>query len=431
MNLTKDQEQAKQALLAFLLGNNKEFQLIGEGGTGKSYLISWFNKEGYQSYLEACNMFSIKPMFNKIIVCATTNKAAEVLASQIHMEVNTIHHVLKLKVDFNYKTGVSKLKKYKPDYIITNTVIFIDEASMIDKELYDYINNTTYNCKIVYVGDNCQLKPVANNFSVFSLPIPSVKLNQQVRFTGNQGIINLAQHLRNTVLTHNFTSLLADGQQVVYLDNNNFKQKVCETFKDLNPSARIVTYTNEKSKKYNDFIRHEVRSLKDKFTEGEHLISANVLEDEDNKKVLGIEDEVVIYRVMRFVKANNDIPFDHYHMYIDTNNYGYLYLVRVPADTAQYNAVLKDCAKRKDWYRWYYYTHKFADLRPRDSCTIHKVQGTTIDDVFVDLTDIGKCTVPDTAARLLYVACTRARKHVYLCGKLPKKYGGSICLMKP
>lgn len=430
MNLTKDQEQAKQALLAFLLSNDKEFQLIGEGGTGKSYLISWFNKEGYKSYVDACNMFSIKPMFNKIIVCATTNKAAEVLSSQIHMEVTTIHHLLKLKVEFNYKTGVSKLRKYKPDFIIANTVIFIDEASMIDKELYDYINTTTYNCKIVYVGDDCQLKPVANNFSVFSLPIASAKLSQQVRFTDNKGIIHLAQQLRDTVISHNFTPLLADGKQVVYLDNTDFKQKVCETFKDLNPSARIVTYTNEKSKRYNDFIRHEVRNLKDKFTGGERFISANVLEDGEDRKVLGIEEEVVINSVQAFTEANDDIPFDYYHLMIDVNHYGYLYNVRVPADTAQYTAALKDCARRKDWHRWYYYTHKFADLRPRDSCTIHKVQGTTIDDVFVDLTDISKCTVPDTAARLLYVACTRARKHVYLCGKLPKKYGGSVCLMK-
>lgn len=75
---------------------------------------------------------------------------------------------------------------------------------------------------------------------------------------------------------------------------------------------------------------------------------------------------------------------------------------------------------------YYSLKEQFPDLRPRDAATIHKAQGSTYNQVFIDLSDLSTCRNPDMAARLLYVAFSRAKERVVLYGKLAPKYGGLI-----
>ena len=63
------------------------------------------------------------------------------------------------------------------------------------------------------------------------------------------------------------------------------------------------------------------------------------------------------------------------------------------------------------------------DLRLPYASTIHKSQGSTFDEVLIDLGSFRSCQDPEVAARLLYVAVSRARKKIKFYGKLPKKYG--------
>jgi ATP-dependent exoDNAse (exonuclease V) alpha subunit len=58
--------------------------------------------------------------------------------------------------------------------------------------------------------------------------------------------------------------------------------------------------------------------------------------------------------------------------------------------------------------------------------TVHKSQGSTHDDVYIDLGNISTCHNPNQAARMLYVAFSRARNRVFLFGQLAEKYGGLI-----
>ena len=65
----------------------------------------------------------------------------------------------------------------------------------------------------------------------------------------------------------------------------------------------------------------------------------------------------------------------------------------------------------------------FPDLRAKDSCTVHKSQGSTYDTVFVDLGDLSVCRNPADAARLFYVAFSRARNRVVMYGNLAERFG--------
>jgi ATP-dependent exoDNAse (exonuclease V) alpha subunit len=60
----------------------------------------------------------------------------------------------------------------------------------------------------------------------------------------------------------------------------------------------------------------------------------------------------------------------------------------------------------------------WIDLRAAYACTINKSQGSTYDKVFIDLDDLKRCNQPNTLARLLYVAVSRARYQVIFTGDL-------------
>lgn len=62
--------------------------------------------------------------------------------------------------------------------------------------------------------------------------------------------------------------------------------------------------------------------------------------------------------------------------------------------------------------------NSWIDLRAAYACTINKSQGSTYDKVFIDLDDIRKCNSGEQIARMLYVAVSRARFHVYFTGDL-------------
>jgi ATP-dependent exoDNAse (exonuclease V) alpha subunit len=85
---------------------------------------------------------------------------------------------------------------------------------------------------------------------------------------------------------------------------------------------------------------------------------------------------------------------------------------------------LKYYRRKKEWHKYFSLKNTIPDLRQRDAATVHKSQGSTYDTVFVDLTNISTCHNPIAAARMLYVAFTRARSRICLYGNLASKYGG-------
>ena len=100
--------------------------------------------------------------------------------------------------------------------------------------------------------------------------------------------------------------------------------------------------------------------------------------------------------------------------------------VKLPVDRAHFTELIKYFGQKKIWERYWHLKKTYPDLRPRDAATVHKAQGSSHDVVLIDLGDISSCHQTQTAARLLYVAFTRARQRVVLYGGLAAKYGGLI-----
>ncbi len=164
-NLNQGQEAAADAFMQFLFSDAKGFIISGPAGVGKTYLMNYIIDQTMPRYHEMCKLIDERPLYNDVVMTATTNKAAEVLSTSTGRPTSTIHSFLSLIVKEDFSTGRSKLQKSNGWRVHENKIVFIDECSMIESALFDTIQEGTHNCKIVYVGDHNQLAPVYEKIS--------------------------------------------------------------------------------------------------------------------------------------------------------------------------------------------------------------------------------------------------------------------------
>ena len=167
--LNQGQKDAADALYRWLMKpDEKHIILSGPGGVGKSYLISYLIDELIPRYHKMCDLINIPPVYTQVNLTAMSNKAAEVLSESTGMPCSTAHSFLGLIVVNDYSTGTTKIKKGKKWQIHSNSIIIIDEYSMEDYRFFQFLNESTLNCKIIHVGDHCQLAAVGDNIPYVS-----------------------------------------------------------------------------------------------------------------------------------------------------------------------------------------------------------------------------------------------------------------------
>lgn len=81
----------------------------------------------------------------------------------------------------------------------------------------------------------------------------------------------------------------------------------------------------------------------------------------------------------------------------------------------------QESARRSAWVRFFTVKDQYVDLRSPFASTVHKAQGMTLDQAFIDVADIGQCTRWYDAIKLMYVALTRARFRAVVTGALPER----------
>lgn len=423
--LNQDQQAAAEGFFQFLLSKDKEFIISGPGGVGKTFLLSHLIDVVIPRYREACRLLGINPIYDEVCMTALTNKAVEVLYTATKEPSQTIHSLLNLRVKDDYKTGRSELIPTNNYKILYTKIIFIDEASMIDYPLLKMIRDTTQDCKIIYVGDHCQLPPIKEPVSpVYSRDLPLFELKQQMRNSGQPALMNVCQQLRDTVETGVFNPIQLVPGVIDHLDDAQMEQEIEHYFK-VPSNNRILAYTNQRVVEYNNYIR-ELRQLKGTYVVGERLINNSAIQLHD--RMIPIEKELQISWLSKNVKPIEIEDGVHLEVrYADLRAKYVTYLnIPLPEDREHFSALLKHYAKTKNWKKYFHLKNTYPDLRPKDAITIHKSQGSTYDNVFIDLSNLSTCHNKNLAARLLYVAFSRASKRVFLYGDLAPKYGGLI-----
>lgn len=422
------QQEAIDKFMGFLFTDKVGFAISGPAGTGKTATMKHFIDKTIPAYQETCKLMGIKPEYDTVHMTATTNKAAEVLSGATGYPTQTIHSFLQLKVSEDFATGRMNLTKTPQFKVHTNKIIFIDEASMVDTSLFNFIQEGTEKTKLVFVGDKEQLSPVYEKISpVYTQGYEVAELTQQMRNAEQPALMELCEQLRETVKTGEFKPIKLIPGIVDYIDDDNeLMQGLNYLFKEPTRNHRVLAYTNDRVRAYNAEIR-KIRGLGDEFQLGEELI-ANTPFRLSSGMGFSAEEEVRIVAVKkRGEKAQMTGGVElEYNVCDVENQFGdRVSDMKIPVNMEHYYDLIRYFAKEKKWPEYFNLKGSYPDLRTRDAATVHKAQGSTYESVIVDLDDISRsCRDSELAARLLYVAFSRAKTRVYIRGNLAAKFGG-------
>lgn len=432
MKMTIEQENILQLIIQFVVDKDEKYMIIqGDSGTGKTSLIGMM-KHYIDKNFKMYQLLQVNRHLKSynFIYSATTNKAARVLENHLGQSCTTIHSILGLRVQNDYKTGKTSLVPTKNSHLSVggNTptlsfsashldILIIDEASFIGDELFEYIEKYTPYCKIILIGDAYQLAPIKQSNTV--MEDFNCKYNCQLKkIIRNNGLISaLGQQCKKIVEHGDFSPLSFDNKQIIYADGVEFQKQVNLVFtNNTAPSynAKILAWTNQKVIEYNNYIR-TLKGYSKHFVENERAICNQFISV--NKYVCTADREIIITKI--------SLPYIlHGVSVVNVNLDNHAFSIVLPLDLKAKKAVLEQFKRNKDWHTFFEIKDGWLDIRPIYASTVHKSQGSEYDNVFIDLNDIGKCKNPKDLARMLYVAITRAKQKVYLYGKLPKSYGG-------
>lgn len=243
----------------FMKSNETSMTLSGYAGTGKTSLMEMIAQKGRKQY-------------RPVVFCATTNKAAAVLnerVSKAGFKAATLNKVFGISVEVDSKSNTYNARNLvnvlKDADITPGTTVIIDEASMINEENYDILNNIAKqnDLKIIYVGDSAQLAPVGEDkiSKVFRNGEGKVITLTQVERTDDNAILKEATELRNGNPLSGVSSFNDKGEGVAYISPNHqdeINNIVAHYVKGLKHNSnyfRILAFTNKAVSAYNNQVR--------------------------------------------------------------------------------------------------------------------------------------------------------------------------------
>ena len=400
--------------------------LSGAAGTGKTYLTTKLIEKLNQDY--------------SITITAPTHKALQVLRQNlIHLdldkiETKTLQSFLNIRLVTNYDNGSQRfepIKSKEKDNTKTD-ILIIDESSMVSSDLYSYIVSAieSYRVKaVLFVGDEYQLLPVDNqDTKIFDIKT-KYKLDKIVRQAKDSYIITMATKAREIIKSKQYI-LLSE-----FLNDDSFSSKVdfftntqdfyndfCTPSNWDTQDKVIASFTNQSVDTHNRIIRNsywQEQSVTDIPTllKGDKVIfqQANIIND---KVVHQNSDIVKILQANKTYQESLQINF-----WDCTDLANRPFKVVDPASSHRFKIVLDKIAqdakneknyglRTEKWKLFYNIKETFIDVKYTYASTIHKLQGSTYETVYIDLNEIENMQDKDMMYRLLYVAITRASKNI-------------------
>ena len=213
--------------------------------------------------------------FYKIFFASTTHRAAGVLKSKVKTKVYTLHSLFGISVETDMEGDVydckKKVNKVGEDKLDRDSIVIIDEASMINRENFLVIKKACeeLNVKCIFCGDKCQLAPIGDEEEECSVVFCGaggevLELSEIMR-TDESGILDESIYVRehgDFSFSDSWDSVEDKG--VLFLDRKEVSvlsgilDKQVELLK-VDPNAfRFITYTNENVEKLNKLVRHKM-----------------------------------------------------------------------------------------------------------------------------------------------------------------------------
>lgn len=465
-NLTPDQEDAYMQMKKWYNNKNETvFTLKGYAGTGKTYLLKYF-----------------LDTVVKIPVCVTapTHQAVKVVEKATGRTGKTFQslHGLRPNVNLdNFNTNNVLFDTIGKPSIHNYGLIVVDECGQVGSQLFDLTIERAegVKVKILFVGDPCQLPPVKERLSKTFTVKNQFELTTIVRQEVGNPLLEILGMLRYDVY-HNTSTALdfirtndikinEKGEGFVRLNDFHFREQLIKTMKSDDFSkdishAKYAAWTNASIKEYNDYVRanlfadsHDILNLNDLLTGYKTIV------DEFNDPIIINSENYVIQDINKRMTEHGFMSYvvrlwgvisqgihtinivDHDHETYDTY-YGIV--------SALLNIALRSdtLSRHKNWKKYYDFKDSYITITdliipqangknnfvPKEldygyGLTIHKLQGSTVKNMFVNIRDItcykGNLNAPiknsynnpyaiELRNKLLYTALSRASVKVML-----------------
>lgn len=340
---------------------------------------------------------------------------------------------------------------YKQDPIETAKLVIIDEASMVDKETWDLLQELTpKGTKVIFLGDRTQLPPIgedlSNAFKALEETPRYSKLTETMRFQQGAPIFGItesvfADNIRgfqeggilrpNPMMDHPIEDHIENGEAVLYRGySKELIDNIVEEYKQATSAKDVVVIAdkNDSVKALNTMIRKGLLpDATEEYQVGERVRMAGpytvdgMVVAENNLK--GIIDSKTAGSVNGVPVTNYRIKFEK----INTQGKVEEKIVTIPVVAEEDKPALKarlnelaEIAKknRSAWGAYYSLKESFAEIDYAYAMTVHKVQGSTYKNVYVMAHEIYRPNSPRTGLeknQMMRTATSRATtKLVYV-----------------
>lgn len=393
-----------------------------------------------------------------------TESNDEYIMGDATLIIKTLASFLGIKMQRDLENGTESFVPDPRAPQICADILAVDESSMISKDQLKILLQKLHvhvKC-ILFIGDEVQLdSPADNNESngVFSIP-QKYALEEVVRQAAGNTILQLAWELRGYILSGNCDlppSLLLNPQRtndnIIILKNQ--VEFINHYFANENENILFATYTNRITNEYNDYVRQmkisgqggkpldididgtgrNVITSWDEYKDyyiGEDLV---VLEpNQKNDTVIHQTGEKIKIQILNeqthslFISIQPDGLMGEpelkefkirYWEIFDTN------LKRINVvhkdDVEQFNEILrllsieaKQSKQKHAWTKYWAFKEKFTKVNRVYAFTLHKLQGSTCTDIYVDIRDLDKFwqRMRVGVYKLIYIALTRPKNRV-------------------
>ena len=446
IQLSDEQTGAINSILDFYK-NSEElgFSLTGQAGTGKSTVIN-----------QLCNL--LDQSYIPYVLCAPTHKAALVVQRLSGRGALTLHKLLSLTpnieiFDLDFKELQFRVSS-KQMNIPYGGLIICDEASMVNDDLFKLLmlKAEQNKSKVLFISDKAQLAPVKSRqiSLVYNLK-NQYNLTKIYRQSSESALIDPLQALRSNSISHFDTHIGEKGSIICTSDLGQFLKMSSEGIKKAIQKsdileAKILTYTNARTQAYNTNIRKLIWQDEQQYHKLEFLTGYENLEYGSGTFFNSMDYVIVTDPVKNdiYIPEFGILPgytFDLYDSLTDMSSpisiidkeisQDYLTALAELIETVRLNAINHPDkrAANKIWSLYYKINSSFTtpvDLMYQNrvikkksfdygyAMTSHKSQGSSINNIYIDMKDINRCSDDEVRRQLQYVALSRTRNNVYI-----------------
>lgn len=383
--LSRDQQQCLEHILEWYRKDKDAMQYVtlgGYAGTGKSTLIAVLRRE-------------LHAIDKKLSVgfASYTGKAARVLTDKLTQEhailkgdsVGTIHSLIYTPVVNDREEIVG----WKMKDSIDCDLIIIDEASMIDGQIWEHL--VAFHKPMIVVGDHGQLPPIAGNFSLMQKPdMTLVEIHRQA---ARNPIIAVSVQARETgtIVAGRYSSTVIKFDR----EDSETGERMQELLSDYSPDTLILCGYNTTRKRLNAHIRNSLGFESPEPVSGDRVICLR-----NNHK------EKIFNGMLGTIETISQKDADWYSAEILMDGRDGLYSGFISA--AQFNAEtsMNFTSERRQIMRGDLFDFGYA-------ITVHKAQGSQARKVIL-FEERFKKMDDDQWRRWLYTAVTRAEEELYI-----------------